>query len=135
MIERDSHPEMARVWAEEYKYDLWLKVEVAVCEAWGQMGVIPPEDVDKIRRARFDLQRTAQYERETHHDVTAFLRSVADSLGAEARWVHLGLTSYDIVDTALSLRLVEAAGILERDVAALTSVLEKQALRYKDTLM
>jgi len=136
MIERYALPDMARIWSEEHKLDKWLQVEVAVCEAWAEEGVIPWEDVEKIRRhARYDMEAMARYERETKHDVTAFLRSVADSLGEESRWVHLGLTSYDVVDTALSLLLVEAAELLERDLAELGAVLEGQALCYKDTLM
>lgn len=134
MIPRYSRPEMAQVWSEEHKYDSWLQVEIAVCEAWGEQGVIPQEAVEKIRRARYDLQRTAEYEAEMHHDLNAFLRSVADSLGEESRFVHLGLTSYDAEDTALGLRLVAAAEILERDVGALLEALEQRALEFKDTL-
>ena len=122
MIERYTRPEMGRIWSPQNKTQKWLDVEIAVCEAWADQGVVPREAIDKIRRASFDLERMAEYERETHHDMTAFLRSVADSLGDEARFVHLGLTSYDIEDTALGLLLKEAAELLERDVAALTSV-------------
>jgi adenylosuccinate lyase len=109
---------MAQVWSEEHKFDTWLRVEVAVCEAWAEQGVIPKEAVDKIRRARYDLERVLQYQEEMHHELNSFLRSVADSLGEESRFVHLGLTSYDVQDTALGLLLAEAAEILERDVEA-----------------
>jgi adenylosuccinate lyase len=135
MIERYTRPEMGRIWSPQNKTQKWLDVEIAVCEAWADQGGVPREAIDKIRRASFDLQRMAEYERETHHDMTAFLRSVADSLGEEARFVHLGLTSYDIEDTALGLLLKEAAELLERDVAALTAVLEQRALEHKDTLI
>jgi adenylosuccinate lyase len=134
MIPRYSRPEMARVWSEEHKYDTWLRVEIAACEAWAEQGAIPKDAVEKIRRARYDIERIAQYEAEEHHDFNSFLRSVADSLGEESRFVHLGLTSYDAEDTALSLRLVEASEILERDVRALLEVLERRAVEFKDTL-
>jgi adenylosuccinate lyase len=134
VIARYSRPEMARVWSEEHKYDTWLRVEIAACEAWAEQGAIPKDAVEKIRRARYDIERIAQYEAEEHHDFNSFLRSVADSLGQESRFVHLGLTSYDAEDTALSLRLVEASEILERDVRALLEVLERRAVEFKDTL-
>ncbi len=134
MIARYSRPEMARVWSEEHKYDTWLRVEIAVCEAWAGQGVVPREAVAKIRGASYDLERIARYEEEQHHDFNSFLRSVADSLGEESRFVHLGLTSYDAEDTALSLRLVEAAEILERDIEALQATLEQRAIEFKDTL-
>jgi len=135
MIERYSRPEMARIWSEQGKFDRWLAVEIAVCEAWADHGDMPREAVEKIRHARYDLDDLARYLEETHHDVTAFLRSVADSLGEESRFVHLGLTSNDVWDTAQGLQLREAAEILERDVAALLEVLEARAVEFKDTLM
>jgi len=135
VIERYTRPEMGRIWSPQNKTEKWLQVEIAVCEAWADQGVVPREAIDKIRRASFDLKSMAEYERETHHDMIAFLRSVADSLGDESRFVHLGLTSYDIEDTALGLLLREAAELLERDVAELTAVLEQRAVEHKDTLM
>jgi len=134
VIPRYSRPEMARVWSDEHKYESWLRVEIAACEAWAEQAAIPKDAVDKIRRARFDVERIARYEAEEHHDFNSFLRSVADSLGEESRFVHLGLTSYDAEDTALSLRLVEASEILERDIAALLEVLERRAVEFKETL-
>ncbi|MCH7836971.1 MAG: adenylosuccinate lyase [Chloroflexi bacterium] len=125
---------MAQVWSEEHKYDGWLQVEIAACEAWGEQGVVPPEAVEKIRAARYDREDIARYEEEEHHDFNSFLRSVADSLGEESRFVHLGLTSYDAEDTALGLRLVEAAALLERDIEELLPVLEQRAVEFKDTL-
>src|SRR4030042_785391 len=101
MIERYTRPEMGRIWSPQNKTRKWLDVEIAVCEAWVDQGVVPREAIDKIRRASFDLERMAEYERETHHDMTAFLRSVADSLGEEARFVPLGLPSSDVDETAL----------------------------------
>jgi len=134
VIPRYSRPEMARVWTDEHKHDTWLRVEIAVCEAWGELGAVPKEAVEKIRHARYDVDAVARYETEMHHDFNSFLRSVADSLGEESRFVHLGLTSYDAEDTALSLRLVEATELLERGVAGLTAVLEARAVEFKDTL-
>ena len=134
MIPRYSRPEMAQVWSEEHKFDTWLRVEIAVCEAWNEQGAIPPKAVEKIRRARYDLTRVLQYQEEMHHELNSFLRSIADSLGEESRFVHLGLTSYDVQDTALGLILLEAAQVLERDAAALLEVLEQRAIEFKDTL-
>ncbi len=134
MIPRYSRPEMAQVWSEEHKYDTWLQVEIAACEAWAEQGIVPPEAVEKIRDARYNRENIARYEEEEHHDFNSFLRSVADSLGEESRFVHLGLTSYDAEDTALGLRLVEAAALLERDIEELLPVLEQRAVEFKDTL-
>jgi adenylosuccinate lyase len=134
MIPRYSRPEMTAVWSDEHKYETWLQVEIAVCEAWGEQGAIPKADLEKIRNASFDSDAIARYEVEMHHDFNSFLRSVADSLGEESRFVHLGLTSYDAEDTALGLRLRQAAEILERDIEALLAVLEKRALEFKDAL-
>ena len=135
MIERYTRPEMGRIWSQDNKLGKWLEVEIAVCQAWADQGVIPREAMDKIRHARYDAQRMAEYEREMHHDLLAFLRSVADSLGEESRYIHLGLTSYDVEDTALALLLKESAEILERAVAELIAVLQERALEHKDTLM
>ena len=134
MIPRYTRPAMARVWSDANKLDSWLKVEIAVCEAWAKRGVIPPDAIEKIRRGRYDPDRAAEYEREMHHDFNAFLRSVADSLGDESRFVHLGLTSYDVEDTALALRLIEATELLEDDVRALMDALAVRAGEHKQTL-
>jgi len=134
VIPRYSNPQMARVWSEENKLDKWLQVEVAVCEAWAELGVIPQEDIAKIRNARYDKAKVDEYFRITHHDVTAFLRSVADSLGPEGRFVHLGLTSSDVMDTALSLQLVDAADLLARDVEDVIGVLAERATEHRNTI-
>ena len=135
MIERYSRPEMKRVWSDENKFDRWLQVEIAVCEAWAEHGVIPREAIPEIRKACCDLGRMEEVLKETHHDMTAFLRSVSESIGDESRFVHLGLTSSDVIDTALALQLVEAADILAKDIAELTAILEKRALEHKHTIM
>ena len=135
MIERYSRPQMKKVWADESKFDKWLHVEIAVCEAWAELGAIPKEAIPGIREARYDLGRIDEILKVTHHDMTAFLRSVAESLGDESRFIHLGLTSSDIIDTALSLQLVEAADLLARDIAELIEVLKERAVEHKNTIM
>src|SRR3972149_2408627 len=134
MIERYTRPQMARVWSEENKADKWLQVEIAVCEAWTTRGVIPREAMEKIRHARYDRERWAQYEREMPHGFNALLRPVADSLGEESRFVHLGLTSYDVEDTALALRLIEATELLEEGVRTLMEAIAVRAREHKQTL-
>lgn len=135
MIERYSRPEMKQVWSDENKYEKWFEVEVAVCEAWASLGVIPKNALPKIKLARIDQKRIGEIFKETHHDMTAFLNSISESLGEESRFIHLGLTSSDVMDTALSLQLVEAAGILARDMKELVSVLAEQAMKHKFTTM
>ncbi len=135
MIERYSLPQMSGLWTDEYKFGLWLKVEIAVCEAWCELGKIPAEDMARIRNASCDIERVAEILRVTHHDVTAFLAAVAESLGPESRYIHLGLTSSDVMDTALGLQLKMSAEILQRDVSRLTEVLRTRALEHKNTLM
>ncbi len=135
MIERYTRPEMGRIWSEEYKFQKWLQVEVAVCEAWHELGLIPAEDLEVIRRARFDLNEWKAAFEETRHDVTAFLRVVTRGLGPAGRWVHYGLTSSDVMDTALSLQFMEAIDLLDRDLAALEGVLIDLARAHRNTLM
>jgi len=122
---------MERVWSDENKFSKWLEVEIAVCEAWASLGVIPRNAVPKIKMARVNLKRMEEILKETHHDMTAFLGSVSESLGEESRFVHLGLTSSDVIDTALSLQLVEAAELLTQDIKELTTVLAEKAIKYK----
>ena len=135
MIERYSRPQMKRVWSDESKFDKWLQVEVAVCEAWAELGTIPQEAIPKIEKASYDLKRIDEILKETHHDMTAFLGSVSESLGEESRFIHLGLTSSDVMDTALSLQLVEAADLLAEDIHQLLVVLEGKAVEHKHTIM
>jgi adenylosuccinate lyase len=135
MIERYSRPQMKRIWSEESKFDKWLQVEIAVCEAWAEIGAIPKEAIPKIKKARFNLKRIAEILKVTHHDVTAFLQAVSESLGKESRFIHLGLTSSDVMDTALSLQLREASKLLAQDIAELTTVLEDKAIEHKHTIM
>jgi adenylosuccinate lyase len=135
MIERYSQPQMKKIWSEQSKFDKWLQVEIAVCEAWAEVGAIPKEAIPKINKARFSLERIAEILKVTHHDMTAFLQAVSESLGEESRFIHLGLTSSDVMDTALSLQLKEASRLLAQDIAELTTVLEDKAIEHKHTVM
>ena len=134
MIERYTRLEMARIWSDENKFGQWLKVEIAACEAWAGLGNISRQDIEKIRRASFDVARINQVIAETHHDMTAFLRSVQESLSDESRFIHFGLTSNDVWDTALSLQLLDATDQLAAGMARLVAVLETRAREHKRTL-
>src|SRR4030066_155389 len=127
MIERYSRPQMKKIWSEENKFDKWLQVEIAVCEAWAEMGTIPKEAIPKIKTACCNLERIGEILKVTHHDMTAFLQAVAEGLGEESRFIHLGLTSSDIIDTALSLQLKEATKLLAQDIDELIAVLQDKA--------
>lgn len=135
MIERYSRPKMKKVWSEENKFDKWLQVEMAACEAWAELGIIPKEAIPKIRKAHINLERMSEILKVTHHDVTAFLQAVGESLGEESRFIHLGLTSSDVMDTALSLQLREASKLLAQDIAQLIEILENKAVEHKHTIM
>ncbi|MFH0932902.1 MAG: adenylosuccinate lyase [Nitrospirota bacterium] len=136
MIPRYTRPEMGRLWDIEAKYQKWLDVEIAVCEAWAELGEIPKDALGKIKKkARFDIQRIDEIEKVVKHDIIAFLTSVAQSLGPEARFIHKGLTSSDILDTALALLMRQASDIMMKDIRELIDILKKQAYKYKDTPM
>ncbi len=134
MIERYSRPVMRKIWTEENKFNAYLKVETLACRAWSELGVIPKEDVDLIEaNAKFDIQRIYEIEQQTKHDVVAFTRAVSESLGEERKWVHYGLTSTDVVDTANGYLMKQANEILYKDITDFMDVLYKQALRFKNT--
>jgi adenylosuccinate lyase len=135
MIERYTRPEMAAIWSEEHKLDTWLRIEILVCEGWAREGVIPAEAMATIRNASYNLARAQEIERETRHDVISFLRSVQERLGQEGRFIHLGLTSSDVVDTALATRLVEAGELLRAALDGLTEAVIAAARKYRNTLM
>ena len=163
MIDRYSRPAMKWVWSEENKYNLWLKVELAVCEAWAQEGVVPPEDMAKLREAKYNHNRMMEILDTVRHETNAFLTSVTEGLGPEGRWLHLGLTSSDKLDrrcaagrhgqavqpqhdgnsldtdtgspTCGSLQLVEAGNLLLQDMDQAIAAIEKQAVKHKDTIM
>ena len=122
---------MRDVWTEENKFNAYLQVEILSCEAWSKLGVIPPEDVEKIRaNAKFEVRRIQEIEEQTRHDVVAFTRTVSESLGDERKWVHYGLTSTDVVDTANGYLLKQADAILLKDLEDFLAVLKKRALEF-----
>ncbi|MDP6101023.1 MAG: adenylosuccinate lyase, partial [Dehalococcoidia bacterium] len=135
MIERYSRPDMKQVWSDESKFSKWLQVEVAVAEAWAEAGVVPQKAMPPIRAAGFSLERMDQILKETHHDVTAFLRAVGETVGEESRFIHFGLTSSDVIDTALGLQLMEAEALLSKGVDGFLKALVRQALKHKNTVM
>ncbi len=136
MIERYSHPEMARVWSLENRTDQWLRVEQMVCQARAERGEIPAAANDIIQtQARYDLARCDELEKETHHDLVAFVRCVGESIGDASRYVHVGLTSTDVVDTGMSVQIAQAAAILKRDVEDTIGTLSGLACKYKYTPM
>src|SRR5437868_12716873 len=135
MIERYSLPEMAAIWSASHKTDTWLRVELLVCEGWAREGIIPQEAMEKIRRASYNMERMQEIEQETHHDVISFLRSIQEQLGPEGRFIHLGLTSSDILDTGLAAQLKEAGILLTTSLSQLEQTMAQAAVQYKYTLM
>jgi adenylosuccinate lyase len=136
MIDRYTRPEMGAIWTEENRFKAWLEVEILACEAWAELGEIPKEDVKKLREnASFDIDRIKEIEEETRHDVVAFTRAVSETLGEERKWVHYGLTSTDVVDTALSYVLKQANAILLKDLENFVEILTNKAKEHKYTVM
>ena len=136
MIPRYTRPEMGRIWTDENKYAKWLEVEVQACEAMAEEGLIPEEAARTIReKAGFSVERILEFEEETKHDVIAFLASVAEYVGPESRFIHMGLTSSDILDTSFALLLKEAMTLIIEDVKELMDVLRGRAFEHKDTVM
>ena len=135
MIDRYSRPAMKRVWSDDNKHQKWLDVELAVCEAWCAEGAIPEDDMVKLRTATYDQRRMDEIFETTRHDVTAFLSSITQSMGPEGRWLHLGLTSSDVLDTGLALQLTEAGALLRHELLRAVDALGCQARQHKDTLM
>jgi adenylosuccinate lyase len=136
MIERYTRAQMARIWTEENKLAKWLDIEIAICEAYGQLGLIPMDDLQTIKtKARFDVARVQEIELETKHDVVAFIQALSESIGPASKWVHMGVTSSDILDTAFSCLLKEAADLLLEDMTNLMAVLKEKALLYKTVPM
>ncbi|HBV04154.1 adenylosuccinate lyase [Mammaliicoccus lentus] len=136
MIERYSREEMTNIWSEQNRFEAWLEVEILACEAWSKLGHIPEEDVKLIREnAKVDVDRAKEIEQETRHDVVAFTRQVSETLGEERKWVHYGLTSTDVVDTALSYVVKQANEIIEKDLERFLEVLKNKAIEHKTTLM
>ena len=135
MITRYTRPEMAKIWSDENRYRCWLEVEILACEAWAELGDIPKEDVQKIRdNASFSVERILEIEEETRHDVVAFTRAVSETLGEERKWVHYGLTSTDVVDTAYGYQLKQANDILRKDLRRFLDIIQQKALEHKYTV-
>ena len=127
MIERYSRDEMSSIWTDQNRYEAWLEVEILACEAWSELGYIPKEDVKIRENAKVNVERAKEIEQETRHDVVAFTRQVSETLGDERKWVHYGLTSTDVVDTALSYVIKQANEILEKDLERFIDVLAAKA--------
>lgn len=135
MIKRYTLPEMGAVWSEESKLNNWLQIEVAACEAWAQLGKIPAASVETIKaRARFDVERIAEIEAEVRHDVIAFLTNVGEYVGDDAKYIHLGLTSSDILDTGIAMQMRDAADIILAKLEKLQAAIKEKAIQYKYTL-
>jgi adenylosuccinate lyase len=136
MIDRYTLPEMGAIWTEENKYQKWLEAELAVCEAQAKAGYIPSKALQRIKeKAGFSIKRIEEIEKVVKHDVIAFLSSVAEKVGEDSRYIHLGLTSYDIVDTALSLLIKESLQKIQKDLISLKAILKAEALRHKKAVM
>ncbi|MXZ12639.1 MAG: adenylosuccinate lyase [Candidatus Dadabacteria bacterium] len=136
MISRYSREEMSQIWSDENRYRIWLEVELAVCEAWAHYGEIPADALSNIKeKADFDVKRIEELETTLKHDVLAFLTCVSEYVGDDSRFVHLGMTSSDVLDTAFSMQLREAGGLIVGGLEKLLGVLRKKAFDYKDTAM
>lgn len=134
MILRYTRPEMAKIWEPENKFQKWLEIEIAVCEAWAKLGEIPKKSLDVIRRkAKFDIRRIDEIEKTVKHDIIAFLTSVGENVGPDSRYIHKGLTSSDILDTSLAILMRESADIIINDIKDLMAVLKANAYKYTDT--
>jgi adenylosuccinate lyase len=136
MIPRYTRPEMGRIWSEENGFQKWLEVEILAAEGMARLGKVPKAAIARIKRkARFNVKRIRAIEREVKHEIIAFLSSVAESIGDDARYLHVGMTSSDVMDTALALQFKEASALLVQDVKDLMKVLRRQAARHKWTVM
>lgn len=136
MIERYTRPKMGAIWTQENRFAKWLEVEIAALEAWAEIEVVPREALDEIKnKAKFDVERIDEIEREVNHDVIAFLTNLAENIGPASRYVHYGLTSSDVVDTGLSLQMKEAVGLLMEEVKSLVGLLKRRAFEFKDLVM
>lgn len=136
MISRYTREEMAQIWTEENRFKAWLEVEILAAEAWAELGEIPMDEVKNIRpNARIDVDRIKEIEQETRHDVVAFTRQISETLGEEKKWVHYGLTSTDVVDTAQGYLIKQANDVIQKDIETFIEVLKNKAIEHKHTLM
>ncbi len=135
MIERYTRPEMGKIWNDQFKLETWLKIEILACEARSEMGFIPKDDLDTIKsKANFDLKRVLEIEETTKHDVIAFLTNIAEYVGPSSRHIHYGMTSSDVLDTALAYQMKSAGELLMKDLIELKKVLKKRAIENKRTI-
>src|SRR5207248_9896757 len=136
LIERYSPPAMRAVWSDQHRFELWLRIEILACEAWASLGRIPPSALPKIRGGTFDVTKIAEVEARVGHDVIAFLTVLNQSIGQpEARYVHMGMTSQDLNDTAMAVQMVESARLIRRDLASVREAAADLAIRHRRTLM
>ena len=136
MISRYTRPEMGRIWSEENSFQKWLDVEILAAEGLARMGRVPKAAISRIRKkARLDVKRIRAIEAEVKHETIAFLSAVAETIGDDARHLHVGMTSSDVMDTALAIQFKEASALLEQDIKDLLTVLRRQARKYKWTVM
>src|SRR5919197_3953571 len=136
MIARYTHPEMGRIWSNQRRYETWLLVETAAAEAMASAGIVPPEAARDIReRGAFDIARIEAIEQTTEHDVIAFTTAVAEKVGPSARWLHFGLTSSDVVDTAQAIQMREACDVIVKDIAAAMDAVRRRAEEHRRTPM
>ena len=135
MIERYTLPEMGSIWEPDNKFAIWLKIEIYACEAWADLGKIPKKMVNVIReKADFDVARIDEIEKETRHDVIAFTTCVAENVGEASRYIHWGLTSSDVVDTAFAVQLKQSATLIIKSIEVFRAVLKKRAIEHKNTV-
>jgi adenylosuccinate lyase len=135
MIKRYTRKAMGDIWTDENRYKIWLKVELLACEAMAKMGKIPKEALQNIKRASFSVKRIEEIEAETKHDVIAFLTAVAERVGPDARYIHMGLTSSDVLDTSMAFLMKQAGALILKDCERLLSIIRKRAFEHKDTVM
>src|ERR1044072_9975506 len=136
MIRRYTHPEMGRIWSDQRRYETWLQVETAAAEAMSRAGIVPPDAARDIReRGAFDIARIEEIEQVTQHDVIAFTTAVAETVGPAARWLHFGLTSSDVIDTAQAIQMREACGVIVKNVGALLEAVRLRAEEHRHTPM
>ena len=131
MIERYSLPEMVQIWSEENKYRIWLDIELAACRAWAKLGKIPERDLKKIEEnVRLDIERIREIEKVTRHDILAFVEGINESLGSESKYIHMGLTSNDVKDTALAIQMKQAGELILKELNRLRDKLAEEALLH-----
>jgi len=136
MIERYTLPEIGSIWSDENRFEIWLKIEILACEAMSNLGIIPEQSIKVIKeKAKFDVPRILQIENEVKHDVIAFLTNVAEYVGEDARYIHYGMTSSDVLDTTLAVQMVQAGKLIKKSLEDFIQVLKKKALEHKNTIM